>query len=286
MLPEEVTLRLEILRAVGDALVYGKKKDAIIVVEDLTLYRRREGVWEFDAGNEFQEHGAEGQERTHCGAESGVFDLESGQEGDLALEVRLPQDGAPAKSDDVSSARLCRGWRTIWIASMEACEVGIYITVEVHVAGGLDNHTHFAGAMQIANKSLDGGGVTFLWAVTEPCDLADGKCDVGASVGGEVKQHTDNGAVAPGFFHGWSVGVNSESGLSSWRPIVIAVGHASCVLNLLNQTFLVRVSVPFAAFLVKLLPRKLVKLRPLDSRLEKSFLRSFLLLQAIPRLST
>jgi hypothetical protein len=105
------------------------------------------------------------------------------------------------------------------------------------VAGGLDNHAHFAGAMQIANKSLDGGGVTFLWAVTEPGDLADGKCDVGASVGGEVKQHTDE-VVAPGFFHGWSVGVNSKSGLSSWRPIVIAVGHASCILDFLNQTFL------------------------------------------------
>jgi hypothetical protein len=121
---------------------------------------------------------------------------------------------------------------------MEACEVGIDITVEVQVAGGLDNHAHFAGAMQIANKSLDCGGMNFLWAVTEPGDLADGNCDVGASVGGEVKQHTDNGAVAPGFFHRWSVRVSSESGLSSWRPIKIAVGHASCILDLLNQTFL------------------------------------------------
>ncbi len=48
----------------------------------------------------------------------------------------------------------------------------------------------------------------------------------------------------------------------------------------------------FAVFYVKLMPRKLVnvplqvKLRPLDSRLEKSFLRLFLLLLAIPRSST
>ena len=146
---------------------------------------------------------------------------------------------------------------------------------EVQVAGGLANHAHFAGAVQIANKGLDGGGVTFLWAVTELGNLADGKCDVGASVGGEVKQHTNNGAVAPTFFHGRSFGIDSESGLRSWRPIVIDVGHC------LNQTFLGGVSVPLAAFLVKLMPRKLVnvpsrvKLRALDSILEKSFLRLF-----------
>jgi hypothetical protein len=103
--------------------------------------------------------------------------------------------------------------------------------LEVQVAGGLANHAHYAGEVQIANKSLDGGGVTFLWAVTELGNLADGKCDVGASVGGEVKQHTNNGAVAPTFFHGRSVGIDSESGLRSWRPIVIVIGHASCVLH-------------------------------------------------------
>ncbi len=186
-------------------------------------------MWEFDAGNDFQEHGAEGQERTHCGAESGVFNLESGQ-GDLALEVRLPQDGAPAKSDNESSSGLRRAWGTDRIATVDASEVGGDLTVEIQVAGGLDYHAHFAGAVQIANKSLDGGGGTFLWAVTEPGDLADGKCNVGASFGGEVKRHTNDRAVAPRFFHRRSVGINSESDLSSWRPIVIAFGHASCVL--------------------------------------------------------
>jgi hypothetical protein len=37
LLPEEVPHHLEILRAVGDALVYGKEKGAIIVFEDLIL---------------------------------------------------------------------------------------------------------------------------------------------------------------------------------------------------------------------------------------------------------
>ncbi len=124
-------------------------------------------MWEFDAGDDFQEHGAEGQERMHCGAESGVFGFESGQ-GDLTLEVSLPRDRTSAESDDVSNTRLCRSGGTVRIVTVKASEVGVNVTVEVQVAGGLDNHAHFAGAVQIANKSLDGGGVALLWAVTEP----------------------------------------------------------------------------------------------------------------------
>jgi hypothetical protein len=94
----------------------------------------------------------EGQERTQCGSERGVFGLESGR-GDLALEVRLPQDGAPAESDTVSSSGLRGAWGTVRIATVEASKVGVDVTVKVQVAGGLDNHTHFAGAVQIAIKS-------------------------------------------------------------------------------------------------------------------------------------
>ncbi len=121
---------------------------------------------------------------------------------------------------------------------MKTSKVSIDITVDVQVACGLDYHTHFAGAVQVADKSFDGGSVTFLWAVTEPGDLANGKRDVWASVCGEVEQHSDNRAVAPDFFHGRSIGINSECGLSSWRPVVVAIGHTSCFLDLLDETFL------------------------------------------------
>ena len=65
LLPEEMPLHLEMLRAIGDALVYVKEQGAITVFEDLTLEHQSEGLWEFDAGDNFREHGAEGQERTH-----------------------------------------------------------------------------------------------------------------------------------------------------------------------------------------------------------------------------
>ncbi|KAI2505951.1 hypothetical protein MHU86_8451 [Fragilaria crotonensis] len=37
------------------------KKRAVIVFEDLTLYRRRERARKFDAGGDFLKHGAEGK---------------------------------------------------------------------------------------------------------------------------------------------------------------------------------------------------------------------------------
>ncbi|KAI2489081.1 hypothetical protein MHU86_25510 [Fragilaria crotonensis] len=151
VLPEEVPLHLEVLRAVGNALVYGKKKGAIVVLEDLTLDRRRERARKFDAGGDFLEHGTERQERTHRGAESGVFGFERGQ-GDLTLEVRFPQNGTSAERDDVPSSRLRGGRRTIGITAMETGEVGVDITVEIQRAGGLDDHAHVARAMQVANE--------------------------------------------------------------------------------------------------------------------------------------
>jgi hypothetical protein len=126
----------------------------------------------------------------------------------------------------------------VGITTVETCEVGVDITVEIQGAGGLHNHAHFARAVQIANKSLDGGGVTFLRAVTEPGDLADGECDVRASVGGKEEQHSNNGAVAPRFVHGRTVGINSESGLRGGRPVVVAIGHSGCLLDFLDESFL------------------------------------------------
>jgi hypothetical protein len=54
----------------------------------------------------------------------------------LTLEVRLPQDGTSAESDDVSSSGLRGGRRTIWVASIEACKVGVDVTVDIQVACG------------------------------------------------------------------------------------------------------------------------------------------------------
>ena len=237
MLPEEVPLHLEVLRSVCDALVYSKEEGSIIVFEHLTLDRRHERARKFDAGGDFLEHGTEGQERTHRGAESGVFGFERGQ-GNLTLEVRLPQDGTSTKRDDVSSSRLRGGRRTIGVAAMETCEVGVDITVKIQRTDGLDNHAHVACAMQVANESLDGGRVASFRVVAEPGDLADGECDVGASVGGQVKEHANNRTVAPRFRHRRSVGIDSKCGLSGWRPIIIAVGHTSRFLDFLDEAFL------------------------------------------------
>jgi hypothetical protein len=137
------------------------------------------------------------------------FGLDDGQ-GELTLEVRLPQHGTSAEGDNVTSSGLRGNRRTIQVASMKASKVGVNITVNIQVACGFHNHPHVASAVQIANKSLDGGGVTFLLPVTEPGNLADVKGDVRASVGGEVEHYANNRAVTPSFIHERSVGHNSK----------------------------------------------------------------------------
>ena len=95
------------------------------------------------------------------------------KEGNLTLEVRLPQNGTSTKRDDVPSSRLRRGLRAIiGIAAMETCEVGIDVTVEIQSAGGFDDHAHVARAMQIANESFDGGRVASFRVVAERQNLA------------------------------------------------------------------------------------------------------------------
>ncbi len=137
--------------------------------------------------------------------------------------MRLPLDRTSANRSDVSSLGL-PGPTAIWVASMNAREVGLDGTVNIQVACGFHDHPHATSAVQVANESLDGGGVTLHLVVTEHSNLADSEIDVRASVGAEVQQHADFGAVAPRFFHRRSVGVDSRSTLSSWRPVIFAVG--------------------------------------------------------------
>ncbi len=62
MLLENVPLHFEVLRAVGDALIYGKEESIIVIFEDLAIDCRREGVRKFDVGGDFLEHGAVARE--------------------------------------------------------------------------------------------------------------------------------------------------------------------------------------------------------------------------------
>ena len=67
---------------------------------------------------------------------------------------------------------------------LSSSEVGVDVAVEIQGASGLDDHAHVARAMQISNESFDGGRVASFRTVAKPGDLANGKSDVGASVGG------------------------------------------------------------------------------------------------------
>ncbi len=116
-------------------------------------------MWEFDAGDNFLDHGAEGQKCTQGRAEGGVFGLKSGQ-GNLILEVGLPQDRTSAESDNASSL---------------ASKVGDDVIVDIQVSCGFNNHPPVASAVQVADESLDRGIVTLLWVLAKSSNLADGE---------------------------------------------------------------------------------------------------------------
>jgi hypothetical protein len=61
---------------------------------------------------------------------SGEFGRDSGQ-GDLTLEMKFPQNGASAMSDDISGSRLYGARRAVGIAAMKTSEVGIDITLNI-----------------------------------------------------------------------------------------------------------------------------------------------------------
>jgi hypothetical protein len=72
----------------------------------------------------------EGQDYAHCRIRSRVFGFKT-REGNLTLEVRLPQDWTSAERNDVSGARLCEAWRKGVVTTMKRGEVGIDVTVEI-----------------------------------------------------------------------------------------------------------------------------------------------------------
>ena len=92
--------------------------------------------------------------------------------------------------------------------------------------------------MQVSDDSLDSSCVTFLRVVVEACDLADGKGNVRACVGGKVEEHAHNRWVAPSFIVWFAIGVDAKSQLDRWSSIWVAVNHSSCFNDSLDETFL------------------------------------------------
>ena len=121
---------------------------------------------------------------------------------------------------------------------MQAGKVGINVAINGQVASWFDDHAHFASSMKVPDNSLDGGGMTLFGIVTEAGNLTDGKSNVGTCVGGEIQEHTNNRAIAPGLIHWESVRVDSESQLTCRCPIGIAGNHAGGFFDLVDESFL------------------------------------------------
>ena len=121
---------------------------------------------------------------------------------------------------------------------MQAGEIGVNVTINGKVASGTNDSAFVGSAMQVSDDGLDGSGVTLLWAVVEACNLTDSEGDVRSSVRREIEEHSNDGRIAPGFIVRFTVGIDAEWKLNSWRPIWIAVRHSRGVDDSLDQSFL------------------------------------------------
>jgi hypothetical protein len=121
---------------------------------------------------------------------------------------------------------------------MQAGEIGVNVTINGKVASGTNDSAFVGSAMQVSDDGLDGSGVTLLWAVVEACNLTDSEGDVGSSVRREIEEHSNDGRIAPGLIVRFTVRIDAEWELDSWRPIRVAVSHSSCINDSLDQSFL------------------------------------------------
>ena len=117
---------------------------------------------------------------------------------------------------------------------MESGEVGVDVAVDGEVTSGSDDGAFIGGPVEISDDGFDCGRMTFLRAVVESSDLADSEGDVRTGIGREVKEHSDDGGIAPFLCHGFAVRVNSQGLLKCWGPVWIAVRHAGSLDDFLD----------------------------------------------------
>ena len=121
---------------------------------------------------------------------------------------------------------------------MQAGEVGVNVAIDGKVTSGANDSAFVGSAMQVSDDGLDGSGMTLLWAVVETCNLTDGEGNVRSSVRREIEEHSNDGRIAPGFTVRFTIRIDAEWELNSWRPIWVAVRHSCGIDDSLDQSFL------------------------------------------------
>ena len=210
------------------------------------------------------------------------------------MEVRLPNNGTYAEGDDISCSGFGGAWRAIGVSTMKTGEISVDVTVHCQVASWFDDHSFVDHPVEIANNTLDSGGVTPLGIVRESGDLAHGKGDVGTCVRRQIKQHADDRAIAPRLLYRWAIWVDTKCNLARWRPFSIAVVvHSSSFLDLLDEALLSECKSAFFQIALKLLDAKkaskvpsFVKVNPFSVKVSKNLSKSAWLEYAIPTSST
>ncbi len=177
MVPEEVPLNQEVLGAISNALLGSEKQSTVVVFKDSAANGRLEVRWQSQFLADFSKKVTQWQQSPHACTESRVLRFQCGQ-GDLSLQLRLPENWTTSKGDDVAGAGLGAGVRMIRVTTMETGKVSINITIKREISSRSHNSSFVSSAVQVADNCFDCHGMTLLGRMIEPGNLTYCKCDV------------------------------------------------------------------------------------------------------------
>ena len=102
----------------------------------------------------------------------------------------------------------------------------------------LDRDPLVLGLLEVTQDGFDRAGMGLIGFMSKAADLADGKRDVGPSVGAQIEEHAADPAIVPWFIHVGSILVRAEGGLGGWHRVGVAVLHSSSLECFLDESTL------------------------------------------------
>ncbi|KAI2498756.1 hypothetical protein MHU86_15712 [Fragilaria crotonensis] len=151
---KEVPLNQDVLGADGNALLGSKQQSTIVVFKDLASNGTLEVRWQSQFHADFSKKITKWQQSPHACTESRVLRFQCGQ-GDLCLQLRLPENWTTSKGNDEAGVGLGANVRIIRVTTMESSKVSINITIKREVSSWSHNSSLVSSAIQVVINCFD-----------------------------------------------------------------------------------------------------------------------------------
>ena len=197
---------------------------------------------------QFFQHVLDAEEDCHCARELHVFSFQCA-ECDAGKESTFPDQRDTSKVDDVAASRSSAGGIGIVFAVVESCKVGVTIGLELEFTVEVDEEALGFCLLKVSENGFHRSCMTLFRLGIEAGGAGDGITDVRASVGTQIDQHPNDGAVFPGML--WPIFIKfgfPKWFRCSWDMIVVAVRHFGCLKDFGDESFLEKMEASVVEF--------------------------------------